>query len=1188
MRRGRWSSSGGRRKTVARKGEEEAAEKEEELEFAEKRELEAVETGEKFAEMKAKKESEEVEKEEMAEVEEHEMAENEEEYGVRKPMRKLDPREPSKQEKEEHDKTHVPYRNWCRHCVRGRGKEEDCRKANRVPEKPEVHMDFMFMGEEKSEKTLVMLVAKERSTKAVMSCVTPKKSDGEWLAKRVMAFMREFGCEVEPVTMKTDNEPALVKVVEYIGRLRAAKGGTGMVVENSPVYSSKSNGYIERAVQSVQGMVRTLRSAVEEKWGVKLEIENAIWPWMTEYASLLLTRMEVSTDGKTAYERSRGKVAKMPGLEFGEGVLWKRRREGGPLGKLTCMWEDGIFLGIKGSTGEMIVGDEKGVWRTRTIRRKPVGDRWDRENLKYVGGVPWSDGEGGHGDPKTEVVIMDKEYRERVQTENHEPVPRKVYITKGDFEEHGYTARCPGCISILRGTTRQAHSVECRKRMESELKGTEKARKAEKRMNDYADKKLAEEEEKKRKKEAEDESHKRDEEKSMDVEAEKPTDMEAEKEPENTHERDEKAKRKRQEEEDEEEAMMKTTTKWLRKMEREDRKKKREARDEQDADMDEVEVFDEDRRDQPDGKAPGKKVHGFEVNEEAIDFEGNEEVFEVEIDDNNQHLDVQDLSGQEGEWTEMDPQEEIDKKLAEEGVKDEVDYMVKKLNMFEFGTLEEAWERGGKAPTTTKWVKGWKFDDDGKKFMRCRLVARDFKVKNERNRDDLFAAMPPLEAKKMLFRMTAGVRGWRRRNNKEEVKLMFIDVKKAHLNARCDEEEWVELPEEFWEWGRYAKLKRWLYGMRKAASGWEEDFAENFKKEGFRRGRGAPTVFFNKDSGVRVVVHGDDFTVSGVKKGLEHLRDKMAEWYEIKDRGIMGSGRGEIREVKILGRTVRWTDEGIEYEADEKHRKELMKRTGLMEDSKAVVGPAVKDGKDDGGEHDEELTKNEKSEFRGCCALLNYLGLDRSDIQFATNQLCREMAKPTRKSMMKMKRIVRYLVGAERLVWRFNEWNGDRDYARLDVYVDSDWAGGEDRKSTSGGIVLLEGVAVKHWSRTQRSRALSVGEAEYYALVTGSAEGLGIESLADDMGYKLKVTVVWTDSNTARSLASRRGLGKMRHVELRYLWVQDMVKENRLRVKRVSGVDNPADHLTKPKGGLEMEPAIAAAGGALLRRGGPG
>ena len=90
---------------------------------------------------------------------------------------------------------------------------------------------------------------------------------------------------------------------------------------------------------------------------------------------------EVGADGKTAYERSRGKTARLPWVEFGEGVLWKRRREGGPLGKLTCMWDDGIFLRVKGSTGEMIVGDDKGVWRTRTIRRKPEaevepGEHW--------------------------------------------------------------------------------------------------------------------------------------------------------------------------------------------------------------------------------------------------------------------------------------------------------------------------------------------------------------------------------------------------------------------------------------------------------------------------------------------------------------------------------------------------------------------------------------------------------------------------------------------------------------------------------------------------------------------------------------------------------------------------------------------------------------------------------------------
>ena len=69
--------------------------------------------------------------------------------------------------------------------------------------------------------------------------------------------MREVGCELERITMKTDNEEALVKVVGEIGRLRASKDGRGMMVEPSPVHSSKSNVYVERTVQEVKGMIWT-------------------------------------------------------------------------------------------------------------------------------------------------------------------------------------------------------------------------------------------------------------------------------------------------------------------------------------------------------------------------------------------------------------------------------------------------------------------------------------------------------------------------------------------------------------------------------------------------------------------------------------------------------------------------------------------------------------------------------------------------------------------------------------------------------------------------------------------------------------------------------------------------------------------------------------------------------------------
>lgn len=84
----------------------------------------------------------------------------------------------------------------------------------------------------------------------------------------------------------------------------------------------------------------------------------------------------------------------------------------------------------------MIIWGEGSVWRTRTIRRKPEGERWSRKNLDKIGGVPWKMTKAGDGDGeelKTEVTIMDKEYRERARLEEHEAVPRKVYIAKEDL-----------------------------------------------------------------------------------------------------------------------------------------------------------------------------------------------------------------------------------------------------------------------------------------------------------------------------------------------------------------------------------------------------------------------------------------------------------------------------------------------------------------------------------------------------------------------------------------------------------------------------------------------------------------------------------------------------------------------------------------------------------------------------------
>ena len=134
---------------------------------------------------------------------------------------------------------------------------------------------------------------------------------------------------------------------------------------------------------------------------------------------------------------------------------------------------------------------------------------------------------------------------------------------------------------------------------------------------------------------------------------------------------------------------------------------------------------------------------------------------------------------------------------------------------------------------------------------------------------------------------------------------------------------------------------------------------------------------------------------------------------------------------------------------------------------------------------------------------------------------------------------------------------------KIHVWADTDYAGcRRTRKSTSGGLLMIGEHVVKSWSTTQAVIALSSGEAEYYGIVKGSSVGLGARSVLKDLGSTVRVCVM-TDSSAAKGMASRQGLGKVRHVEVNQLWVQQKVGSGEIELKKVEGANNMADALTK-------------------------
>ncbi len=102
------------------------------------------------------------------------------------------------------------------------------------------------------------------------------------------------------------------------------------------------------------------------------------------------------------------------------------------------------------------------------------------------------------------------------------------------------------------------------------------------------------------------------------------------------------------------------------------------------------------------------------------------------------------------------------------------------------------------------------------------------------------------------------------------------------------------------------------------------------------------------------------------------------------------------------------------------------------------------------------------------------------------------------------------------------------------------------------GIVIFGNHVLKSWSVTQAVRALSSGEAEYCGMVRGASVGLGMRAVLSDLGIE-SVIRIKTDAGAAIGTAARRGLGKVRHIELNQLWLQDKVQKKEVLSSKVDG-----------------------------------
>ena len=148
----------------------------------------------------------------------------------------------------------------------------------------------------------------------------------DWLIRDLSLELKTWGHtggDGSKLILKSDGERAIVVVREALGRLHG-----GRIVPEVPAKGeSQSNGRVEEAGKTVREFTRVLKEQVEDKAKVKLDSQDEILLWMIRWAAMLSSRYLCGRDGRTAYERRRGKKCKVPVVAFAEKVWFQEIRD---------------------------------------------------------------------------------------------------------------------------------------------------------------------------------------------------------------------------------------------------------------------------------------------------------------------------------------------------------------------------------------------------------------------------------------------------------------------------------------------------------------------------------------------------------------------------------------------------------------------------------------------------------------------------------------------------------------------------------------------------------------------------------------------------------------------------------------------------------------------------------------------
>ena len=209
---------------------------------------------------------------------------------------------PSKEEWIKHHITHVPFKAWHPICVKNAAMNNPHKLTHHFRGIAMFCMDYMYMTKKPDEEQVMhpRLVTKERISGGIWALATIRKgANNSEIVRRIIETIDSIGSP--KIIIKTDQESAIIEVqkevrkelwnelIAMIKKVKEVKEGSDedsgykipggeVILENSPVGESQSNGFIENAIREVQNQIRKLKAQLEQDITEKIGSDSPIWP----------------------------------------------------------------------------------------------------------------------------------------------------------------------------------------------------------------------------------------------------------------------------------------------------------------------------------------------------------------------------------------------------------------------------------------------------------------------------------------------------------------------------------------------------------------------------------------------------------------------------------------------------------------------------------------------------------------------------------------------------------------------------------------------------------------------------------------------------------------------------------------------------------------------------------------------